>query len=113
MAESTPFVEYMLQALSLALQEAISNEPSIDQVTDQVTDQVAMLLGVFDGADQLSVNELMSSLGLAHKATFRANYLKPALAIKLIEMTDHDSPRSPVQKYRLTERGKTTAPTFR
>ena len=109
MAESTPFVEYMLQALSLALQEAISNEPS----TDQVTAQVAMLLGVFDGADQLSVNELMSSLGLAHKATFRANYLKPALAIKLIEMTDPDSPRSPVQKYRLTERGKTTAPTFR
>lgn len=35
MAESTPFVEYMLQALSLALQEAISNEPSTDQVTDK------------------------------------------------------------------------------
>lgn len=113
MAESTPFVEYMLHALSLALQEAISSESLTDQVSDQVSDQVAKLLGVFDGGDRLSVNELMGSLGLAHKATFRANYLKPALAIGLIEMTDPDSPRSPVQKYRLTERGKTTAFTFK
>ena len=33
-AEATPFVEFMLQALSLALAEAALNEPSTDQVTD-------------------------------------------------------------------------------
>ncbi|WP_413817495.1 Fic family protein [Pseudomonas sp. P9_31] len=43
------------------------------------------------------------------QATFRANYLKPALAANLIEMTNPDSPNSPAQRYRLTELGKQTA----
>ncbi|WP_248743358.1 MULTISPECIES: Fic family protein [unclassified Pseudomonas] len=102
MAESTPFVEYMLNALNLALREAIENEPSTDQVTDQVRKLLQLL---FDSAP-LSVNELMGALGLVHKATFRANYLTPALVGELIEMTDPDSPRSPNQKYRLTSSGR-------
>ncbi|WP_408980637.1 Fic family protein [Pseudomonas sp. B21-015] len=43
------------------------------------------------------------------QATFRTNYLKPALAANLIEMTNPDSPNSPAQRYRLTELGKQTA----
>lgn len=108
-AEATPFVEFMLQALSLALEEAARSEPVTHQVTDQVTDQVARLLRLLDGGSALKVNELMAALGLAHKATFRANYLKPALVAGLIEMTDPTSPNSPAQKYRLTERGKRAA----
>lgn len=104
LAEATPFVEFMLQSLNLALGEAISNEP----VTDQVTDQVARLLQVLRGAGSLKVSELMEQLGLAHKATFRGNYLKPALACGLVEMTDPQSPRSPAQRYRLTQLGKRT-----
>lgn len=107
MAESTPFVEFMLQALSLALAEAARSEPMTDQVTDQVTDHVAKLLRVLHDGSSLKVNELMAEVGLAHKATFRANYLKPALAAGLIEMTDPDSPKSPAQRYRLTKTGKT------
>lgn len=103
MAESTPFVEFMLQALSLALAEAARSEP----MTDQVTDHVAKLLRVLHDGSSLKVNELMAEVGLAHKATFRANYLKPALAAGLIEMTDPDSPKSPAQRYRLTKTGKT------
>jgi hypothetical protein len=99
LAESTPFVEFMLQALSLALKEATQSEP----VTDQVTDQVARLLLPLRGMGAMKVSELMEEVGLAHKATFRANYLKPALAAGLIEMTDPDSPKSPAQRYRLTE----------
>jgi Fic family protein len=100
-AEATPFVEFMLHALNLALTEAAQSE----QATDQVTDQVARLLQALDGSSALKVKELMAEVGLAHKATFRANYLKPALAAGLIEMTDPDSPNSPAQRYRLTERG--------
>ncbi|MHC8367692.1 Fic family protein [Pseudomonas sp. ZT5P21] len=109
LAESTPFVEFMLQALSLALEEATRSEPGIDQVTDQVTDQVARLLCALRGSVPLKVNDLMAAVGLAHKPTFRANYLKPALAVGLIEMTNPDSPRSPVQRYRLTARGELIA----
>lgn len=108
LAESTPFVEFMLQALSIALEEAARSESAIDQVTDQVTDQVARLLLSLGGAGPMKVNELMAEVGLAHKATFRANYLKPALTAGLIEMTDPDSPRSPTQRYLLTDFGKQT-----
>lgn len=106
LAESTPFVEFMLQALSVALAEAALSEPSTDQVTDHVTDHVAKLLRVLHDGSSLKVNELMAEVGLAHKATFRANYLKPALAAGLIEMTEPDSPKSPAQRYRLTKPGK-------
>ena len=102
MAEATPFVEFMLRALSLALKEAASAETR----TDQVTDQVDRLLHALDGKAPLKVNELMSAVGLAHKATFRANYLTPALEAGLIEMTHPDSPRSPSQKYLMTAMGR-------
>ena len=106
MAEATPFVEFMLRALSLALEEAASAETCTDQVTDQVTDQADKLLHALDGKAPLKVNELMSAVGLAHKATFRANYLTPALEAGLIEMTHPDSPRSPSQKYLMTAMGR-------
>ena len=48
----------------------------------------------------------MTELGLAHRPTFRKNYLHPALAAGLIEMTQPDIPRARNQKYRLTARGK-------
>ncbi|BBP60506.1 cell filamentation protein Fic [Pseudomonas sp. St316] len=102
LAEATPFVEFMLQSLSIALGEAIRNEPA----TDQVTDQVARLLQALRDGHSLKVNELMVQLGSAHRATFRANYLKPALVAGLIEMTNPQSPNSPVQRYRLTSQGK-------
>lgn len=87
--EATPFVEYMLRALLEALVE-----------TDQVTDQVARLLDVLRPGVALKANELMQRLELTHRPTFSANYLKPALAAGLIEMTNPTSPRSPGQQYR-------------
>ncbi|MFA2533640.1 Fic family protein [Pseudomonas chlororaphis] len=53
----------------------------------------------------LKAGELMQHLQLTHRPTFRNNYLNPALAAGLIEMTDPDSPRSLVQKYRMTAEG--------
>ncbi|UDI91240.1 MULTISPECIES: Fic family protein [Pseudomonas] len=104
LAESTPFVEYMLNALNLALREAIESEPSTDLVSDPVSDPVAKLLRVLQGRS-LRISELMAEMDLLHKATFRANYLNPALADGMIEMTVPETPNSPTQKYRLTDLG--------
>lgn len=100
-AEATPFVEFMLGALLEALDAAVS-----DQVTDQVTDQVMRLLSVLPANNAVSADDLMGKLGLAHRPTFRKNYLDPALQAAFIEMTHPDSPRSPTQKYRLTDNGR-------
>jgi len=99
-ANSTSFVEFLLNAILEALRENIFT----DQVGDQVTDQVAKLLCVFEG-HPLSASELMKKLGLSHRPTFRNNYLHPALAKGLIEMTVPDKPNSRLQKYRITQKG--------
>ena len=101
-AEATPFVAFMLQALLTAMGEVALT----DQVSDQATDQVKRLLAAFRDAKALKAAELMARLGLQHRPTFRNNYLNPALAAGLIEMTQPDSPRSPVQQYRLTAKGR-------
>ncbi len=107
LGESTPFVEYMLHALNISLREAIGNESATDLVTDPVTDLVEKLLSVL-GSRSLRISDLMAEMGLVHKATFRSNYLKPALASGVIEMSDPETPKSPTQKYRLTDLGKMT-----
>lgn len=100
-AEATPFVAFMLQALLTAMGEMALT----DQVYDQVSDQVKRLLTAFRGAKTLKAAELMVRLGLQHRPTFRNNYLSPALAAGFIEMTQPESPRSPAQQYRLTAKG--------
>ena len=102
LAESTPFVEFMLESMSVALSEAVRGEPEIDPVTDPVE----KLLSVLNVNGPRKISELMADIGLVHRATFRANYLRPALAVEWIEMTHPESPSSPAQKYRLTQLGK-------
>ena len=94
-ADSTVFVEFMLTALRDALKEI----PATDPVGDPVGDPVAKLLAVLNDKE-LSISELMKLLNLKHKPTFRNNYLKPALAKGVIEMTVPDKPSSKNQKYR-------------
>jgi Fic family protein len=94
--ESTPFIEFMLEVL---LKTILLSLEQNDQVDDQVSDQVKKLLDILDD-EWLSVNEMMEKLGLKHKATFRKNYLNPALELKYIVMKEPDSPRSPKQKYK-------------
>ena len=74
------------------------------ELSDQVSDQVKKLLQVLD-MNPLSASELMQRLDLSHRATFRKNYLHPAIAAGLIEMTP-DKPNSRLQKYRITPQGK-------
>src|SRR6218665_23350 len=75
-----------------------------NRVIDRITDQVKALIISMDR--EHSRQQLMHFLKLKHGATFRNNYLNPALKEALIEMTQPDSPNSPTQKYRLTPKGK-------
>ena len=108
---------------------------SIDQVTGQVTDQVTGQVkshttgqvagqeaGHVTGFDEqipanvsrllrgmkkeMGLHEIMTKIRLASRAHLRKSALDPALELGLVEMTQPNSPRSPTQKYRLTERGK-------
>lgn len=101
-AEATPFVEFMLQALLDAIREAVA---VTDQVDDQVTDQVIRIIQALSKGEMGSAN-LMDMLGLSHRPTFRKNYLAPALNEGWVERTQPDSPRSPTQRYRLTNKGR-------
>lgn len=98
--ESTEFVEFALEVIRKAVEEAVR-----DQVSDQVSDQVGRLLEVLkEGA--LSAEEIMKNLQLKHRASFRKSCLIPAMKEGLVEMTQPDSPRSPSQRYRLTDKGR-------
>ena len=48
----------------------------------------------------------MNALSLKDRVNFVRSYLEPALSQGLIEMTQPESPQSPTQKYRLTEKGR-------
>jgi len=84
-----------------AIHEVLEQNTFTDQANDQVSDLVKKLLSVMDES-WLSSLELMTRLGLYHKATFRRNYLTPALTLGLIEMSNPETPHSPKQKYRKT-----------
>lgn len=74
------------------------------QVTPQVTQQVKLLLEVLEG--ELTRAELMEALNLKDRVNFIHRYLEPTLEAKFIEMTQPHAPKSPTQKYRLTEAGR-------
>ena len=101
-ADTAPFVAFMLQALHTAMTETALT----DLVSDPVSDPVKLLLAVFHGDESLGIGELLNRLGLQHRPTFRKNYLRPALAGGWIEMTQPQSLNSPLQKYRLSEKGR-------
>lgn len=102
-ADSAGFVELILEIIRDSLTEVTVIGRSTDQDSDQVTDQdktpTGRLLSAL-GDEILSATELMERLGLSHRATFRKNYLNPALEQRLIERTIPDKPNSKKQKYR-------------
>ena len=94
-ADSTVFIEFMLRVIRDALSELLQTE----QVREQVTEQVERLMTAL-GGDTLSAKELLNRLGLKHRPTLSNNYLRPALALGLAEMTIPDKPNSSKQRYR-------------
>ena len=84
---------------------------NVDAPTSNATDRVIALsrtvqrlVEALDG--EMSRTAIMKAIGIKDRVTFTDYYLAPALKLGLVEMTQPDSPRSPTQKYRLTEKGK-------
>ena len=75
------------------------------QVAAQVTAQVTAQVGAFC-VEPRSARDIMSELGLRHWKTFQSNYLKPLINADFIEMTIPEKPKSRLQKYRLTQKGR-------
>ena len=73
-----------------------------DVATPQPNPKLQRLLNILKG--DMSVREMMAALGFASRDKFLKNYLSPALTAGLIEMTEPDSPKSPKQRYRRTDR---------
>ncbi|BBO89301.1 hypothetical protein DSCOOX_24810 [Desulfosarcina ovata subsp. ovata] len=95
--DSALFVQFMLEMIS----DAMSSVPP--QVAPQVTPQVQQVLRAFDG--EMPRSQLQRAVGLKDRKSFRERYIRPALKEGLIEMTLPDKPNSPLQKYRLTDKG--------
>ncbi|MDJ0762577.1 MAG: Fic family protein [Myxococcota bacterium] len=99
--KSTNFIEFILIAIQTALEEMAIT----DQDSDQVTDQVKTVLKALLKGPQKATS-VMREIGLSHRPTFRNNYLQPALAAGLVEMTEPNKPKSKNQQYRLTYLGQ-------
>lgn len=97
--DATSFVEFMILIIKDALLSTLTMEVSMD-----VTMEVKKLLRVIHG--EMKRKEIQNAMGLKNDDHFRLAYLAPALADGLIEMTQPDSPKSPTQRYRLTEKGR-------
>ena len=86
-------------------------QPIANEVTPHVTPHVAphvaphveRLLSCLRG--EMDRPALQAALGLADRESFRRRYLQPALKAGLIAMTHPDTPKSVLQRYRLTEAG--------
>ena len=70
----------------------------------QVTQQIRSLICCLDR--ERTRSEILQSLGLKDRTNLAKEYVQPALAAGLIEMTIPDRPRSSKQKYRLTDKGR-------
>ncbi len=74
------------------------------QATPQVTPQVERLLLKCQG--EMLRTELMELLGLTDRKHFAKIYLRPALALRLLEMTIPEKPNSSNQRYRISAHGR-------
>ena len=80
-------------------------ELEVGKLADAVTLQVSRLLEVLTG--DMSRAVLMSALALKDRMHFANDYLRPALEADLSQYTIPDKPNSRLQRYRLTEKGRT------
>lgn len=83
-----------------------ASEKTTEHVTEQVTEQVQQVVETL-GDEKLSRNEIMDKFSLKHRPSFLYSYLKPAINIKVVQMTIPDKPKSSKKKYYLTQSGKT------
>ena len=81
--------------------------PSWDQVGTKLglsRDQVEKLLSC--AIQAVSAADLRMAMKMTNATKFKRNYIDPLLELKILAMTQPNSPKSPTQKYYLTEMGK-------
>lgn len=93
---SDAFIEFMLKQIDDILEE-ISGQPA--EEGEPLTEYVKKMLAVMEFGVPYTSRTIMDKLGLKSKETFRKNYLGPAMALKMVEMTIPDKPRSRNQRY--------------
>ncbi len=89
-ADSGIFVEFLLQVIFDALEEA--------GIEETLPENLKKLMQVIS-YEPKSAKELMALLGLTRGQTLRDGYLKPAMQKGLIAMTEPEKPNSRNQKY--------------
>lgn len=99
---------YMVVDLPDALKVAEEQHPiSTQQVPNNfsvTTQQVLDLIKVV-GNKNMSVKEMMLSVGLKDRVNFMKNYLNPAIQENVLRLLYPDKPNHPRQKYLLTVKG--------
>jgi ATP-dependent DNA helicase RecG len=98
--EAYPSLQFSIEEIANGILVSFVKEL---ELTGEVTGEVMRLLNVCDG--EKSRKELQGLLGLQHEDHFRKAYLLPAIAAGLLEMTRPATPKSRMQRYRLTEKG--------
>ncbi len=93
--KSNIFILFMLNCLNEAIQNIINDTKNH---VNHMNNQITKLLEVIEFYPQSAV-ELMQKLNLKSRISFVQNYIKPALEMGLIEMTEPDKPTSKNQKY--------------
>ena len=77
----------------------------VESAEEEVSAEVQRLLRATTG--EMARRDIQKRLGLTQREHFYDTYLTPALAAGLIERTAPDKPTSRLQRYRLTEKGRT------
>ncbi len=98
--DCAPFITYILDRI---LATVLSVTP---EVSPQVTPEVEKLLELLIIHSELSRSEVQYYLQLKDEKNLRLRYISPALKNGWIEQTVPDKPNSRLQKYRITENGR-------
>ena len=93
---STSFIVFMLEQIDKILNDVAEQA---NQNVDQLSEYVKRLMDVMEYDVPYTALTLMNELGLKSRASFRENYLVPAMELNLIKMTIPDKPNSKNQRY--------------
>lgn len=110
--DASEFIEFTLSAILETVemqekyQEEHKDEHKDEHIVEQLSDTMILVLRALE-PKSLSRKEIFEAIGM--KNDFRAfkRNVEPLLTDGLIEMTVPDKPSSKLQKYRLTNKGKT------
>lgn len=90
--------------VSKSVKERVKNRPSIDQVGDKYPSSTPQVLEFCRESKRR--DEIQTHLGLKDRKYLRTVTLVPLVKQGLLTMTIPDKPRSPQQRYMITEKGK-------